>query len=92
MSLGLQRIQRVLPLVEGGVVHHDHAARRQLPQQYFCRPCVENIAVYTAIKGSESKWHGAAQGADNVGLHLAPSGYAWAFLPAWCIAVLLSSI
>ena len=27
MSLSLQRIQRVLPLVEGGVVHHDHAAR-----------------------------------------------------------------
>ena len=27
MSLSLQRIKRVLPLVEGGVVHHDHAAR-----------------------------------------------------------------
>jgi len=27
MSLCLQRIQRVLPFVEGGIVHHDHAAR-----------------------------------------------------------------
>ena len=87
MSLSLQRIQRVLPLVEGGVVHHDHAARRQLRQQYFCRPCVENIAVHAAIEGSESKWHSAAQGTDNVGLCLAPSGYPCAFLPAWCIAV-----
>jgi len=48
---------------------------------------VENIAVYAAIKGSESKWHSAAQGTDNVGLCLAPSGYACAFLPARCIAV-----
>ena len=87
MSLSLQRIQRVLPFVEGGVIHHDHTARRQLRQQYFCRPCVENIAVYAAIKGSESKWHSAAQGTDNVGLCLAPSGYACAFLPARCIAV-----
>ena len=30
MSLSLQRIQRVLPLVEGGVVHHDHTAGGQL--------------------------------------------------------------
>ena len=87
MSLSLQRIQRVLPFVEGGIVHHDHAARGQLRQQYFCRPCVENIAVYAAIKGSESKWHRAAQGADNVGLCLAPSRYPYAFLPVWCIAV-----
>ena len=87
MPLSLQRIQRVLPLVEGGVVHHDHAARRQLRQQYFCRPCVENIAVHAAIKGSESKWHRAAQGTDNVGLCLAPSGYPCTFLPAWRIAV-----
>ena len=87
MSLSLQRIQRVLPFVEGGIVHHDHAARGQLRQQYFCRPCVENIAVYAAIKGSESKWHSAAQGTDNVGLSLAPPGYACAFLPAWCITV-----
>ena len=48
---------------------------------------MKNIAVYAAIEGSESKWHGAAQGAYNVGLCLAPSGYACAFLPAWCIAV-----
>lgn len=87
MSLSLQRIQRVLPFVEGGIVHHDHAARGQLRQQYFCRPCVENIAVYAAIKGSESKWHSAAQGADNVGLCLAPPGYSRTFLPACCITV-----
>ena len=87
MSLSLQRIQRVLPLVEGGVVHHDHAAGGQFRQQYFCHPRVKNIAVYAAIKGSESKWHGATPGADNVGLCLAPSGYPYAFLPAWCIAV-----
>ena len=82
MPLSLQRIKRVLPLVEGGVVHHDHTAGGQLRQQYFCRPCVENIAVYAAIKGSESKWHRATQGIDNVGLCLAPSGYPCAFLPA----------
>ena len=35
--LSLQRIQRVLPFVEGGVVHHDHTARGQFRQQYFCR-------------------------------------------------------
>ena len=87
MSLSLQRIQRVLPLVEGGVVHHDHTAGGQFRQQYFCHPRVKNIAVYAAIKGSESKWHRATQGADNVGLCLAPSGYPYAFLPAWCIAV-----
>ena len=87
MSLSPQRIQRVLPLVEGGVVHHDHTAGGQLRQQYFCRPWVENIAVYAAIKGSESKWHSAAQGTNNVGLCLAPSGYSCAFLPAWCITV-----
>ena len=87
MSLSLQRIQRVLPFVEGGVVHHAHTAGGQFRQQYFCRPCVENIAVYAAIKGSESKWHSAAQGTDNVGLRLAPSGYACAFLPAWRITV-----
>ena len=87
MSLSLQRIQRVLPFVEGGVIHHDHTASGQLRQQYFCRPCVENIAVYAAIKGSESKWHSAAQGADNVGLCLAPSRYPCAFLPVWCITV-----
>ena len=23
------------------------------------RPCMKNITVYAAIKGSESKWHGA---------------------------------
>ena len=86
MSLGLQRIRRILPFVEGGVIHHDHAAGRQLRQQYFCRPCVENIAVYAAIKSSESKWHRATQGTDNVGLRLAPSGHPCAFLPAWCIA------
>ena len=45
----------------------------------ICRPCVKNIAVHTAIEGSESKWHGATQGTDNVGLCLAPSGYACAF-------------
>ena len=48
---------------------------------------MENIAVYAAIKGSESKWHSAAQGTDNVGLCFVPSGYPWAFLPAWRIAV-----
>ena len=48
---------------------------------------MKNITVYAAVKGSESKWHSAAQGADNVGLCLAPSGYARAFLPAWRIAV-----
>ena len=48
---------------------------------------MENIAVYAAIKGSERKWHRATQGTDNVGLRLAPPGYACAFLPAWCIAV-----
>ena len=48
---------------------------------------MENIAVYAAIKGSESKWHRAAQGADNVGLCLAPSRYPYVFLPVWCIAV-----
>ena len=48
---------------------------------------MKNIAVYAAIKGSESKWHGATQGAYNIGLCLAPSGYACAFLPAWCITV-----
>lgn len=28
MPLSLQRIQRVLPLVEGSIIHHDHAAGR----------------------------------------------------------------
>ena len=46
-----------------------------------------NIAVYAAIKDSESKWHSATPGTDNVGLRLAPSGYPCAFLPAWCITV-----
>ena len=87
MSLSLQRIQRVLPFVEGGVVHHAHTAGGQFRQQYFCRPCMKNITVYAAIKGSESKWHRAAQGADNVGLCLAPSRYPYVFLPVWCIAV-----
>ena len=87
MSLSLQRIQRVPPFVEGGVVHHDHAARRQLRRQYFCRPCVENIVVHVCIKGGEDKWHRATQGTDNVGLCLAPSGYPCTFLPAWRIAV-----
>ena len=86
MSLSLQCIQRILPLVEGGVVHHDHTAGRQLRQQYFCRPCVKNTAVHAAIEGSESKWRGAAQRTGNAGLCLAPSGYSRAFLPAWRIA------
>ena len=47
---------------------------------------MENIAVYAAIKGSESKWRDAARGTDNVGLCLAPSGHPCAFLPAWRIA------
>ena len=87
MPLSLQRIQRVLPLVEGSIIHHDHAAGRQFRQQYFCYPRVKNIAVYAAIKGSERKWHRATQGTDNVGLCFVPSGYPWAFLPAWRIAV-----
>ena len=48
---------------------------------------MKNITVYAAVKGSESKWHSAAQGTDNVGLCFTPSGYSCAFLPAWCIAV-----
>ena len=63
------------------------AVCRRFRQQYFCRPCVENIAVYAASKGSESKWHRATQGTDNVGLRLAPPGYPRTFLPAWCMAV-----
>ena len=56
--------------------------RRQHRQPYFSRPCVKNIAVYAAIKGSESKWHRATQGTDNVGLCLAPSGEP-SIYPAW---------
>ena len=48
---------------------------------------MKNITVYAAIKGSESKWHSAAQGTDNAGLCLAPSGYPCAFLPTECITV-----
>ena len=48
---------------------------------------MKNITVYAAIKGSERQWYRATQGPDNVGLCLAPSGYPYAFLPAWCITV-----
>ena len=63
----LDGLPDVRPLVEGGIVHHYHAARRQLGEQVLSGPGVEHVRVDGTLEQGHGEQARAQQGADDVG-------------------------
>ena len=66
MPGALDGLADVRPLVEGGVVHHDHAAGGQLGQQILGGPGVEHVRVDGAGEQGHGEQGPAQRGSDDI--------------------------